>query len=434
MIDLTKRVYAQDAQKLNEGDSIVIAGWAENVKNLGKIAFVHVRDRTGKMQATAFPDNKYFKDIEAIPKESVVVVSGKLAASKLKSGDKELHLDAIDVLSKAEPIPLDISGKIDSNLDTRLDHRVVDLRNPKNMAVFKFRSKVNAALRKFMIAEGFIEIQTSKLIGAGAEGGATLFSLDYYGKTAYLSQSQQLYKQAVLSSGFDKVFEIGPSFRAEKSHTTRHLAEFTHFDFEMAWINDYDDVLKVLERMFVAVCKEVKKTAKDELEILGVTIAVPKLPFPRVRYADAVKLLGEAGKQIPDGEDLGTEDEKLLGQLVKKKYKNEAYFITEWPYSIKPFYIMTDGEVSKGFDFEYRGVELSSGGQREHRHDVLKSQIAGKGLKVEDFGFYLEPFKYGMPPHGGFGMGVDRLVQMLLGLPNIREAVMFPRDPERLSP
>jgi len=433
MTDLTKRVYSKDAQALKEGAEVVVAGWAENVKNLGKIAFIKVRDRTGVIQATAFPDNKAFEEIEKIPRESVVVVTGKLAASKLKSGDKEIHLETVEVLSKAEPIPLDISGKIDSNLDTRLDHRAIDMRNLKHLAIFKIRSKINAALRDFLIKEGFIEIQTSKIIGAGAEGGATLFSFDYYGKTAYLSQSQQLYKQAVLSSGFDKVFEIGPSFRAEKSHTTRHLAEFTHFDFEMAWINDFDDVLKVLERLFVAVCKDLNKNAKEELEALGVTIDVPKIPFPRVSFEEAVKLLNEAGKKL-EGDDIGTEEERVLGEIVKKKYKADAYFITKWPYSIKPFYIMTDGDISRGFDFAYKGVELASGGQREHRYDVLKNQIAGKGLKPEEFGFYLEPFKYGMPPHGGFGMGLDRLVQMILGLANVREAVMFPRDPERLSP
>jgi len=267
-----------------------------------------------------------------------------------------------------------------------------------------------------------------------AEGGATLFPVQYYKKTAYLSQSQQLYKQMMLIAGFDKIFEIGPSFRAEKSHTGRHLTEFTQLDFEMSFINDEDDVLKVLERLFVFMCEAVKKDCAPQLELLGVTLDVPKLPFPRVTHDEAKELLTAAGIALEEDGDLGSEAERKLGDLVKEKYGTEAYFLTKWPYAIKPFYIMTDGETSRGFDFEFRGEELSSGGQREHRHDVLLKQIAGKGLKVEDFAFYTTPFQYGAPPHGGFGLGIDRVTKKILGLDNIREAVLFPRDPERLVP
>jgi aspartyl-tRNA synthetase len=230
------------------------------------------------------------------------------------------------------------------------------------------------------------------------------------------------------------VFEIGPSFRAEKSHTTRHLTEFTHFDFEMAFIKDEDDVLKVLERLFVFVLEQVKKECAKELELLGVKIEVPKLPFPRIGYAQGIKLVQEAGSKIKEGEDIGAEDEKLLGEVVKKKYKTDAYFLTKFPFSIKPFYIMTDEDVSRGFDFEYKGEELCSGGQREHRYDILVQQMKEKGLNPKEFEFYLAAFRYGIPSMGGFGMGVDRLVKNVLDLDNVREGVLFPRDTERITP
>ncbi len=434
-LSLAKRIPTADVQAKNEGDEILVAGFAADAKSLGKIAFITVRDRSGSVQVTAFPDNPQFKDIGAITRESIIAITGIVKQSKLKSGAKELHLKSFEIINPSQPnLPIDFSGKIPTVLDKRLDYRILDLRNHQVLAIFKVRSRINMALREFLIEEGFIEMQTPKIIAAGAEGGATLFPVVYYDKKAYLSQSQQLYKQMMLAAGFEKVFEIGPTFRAEKSHTTRHLTEFTHFDFEMAYIDDEDDVLKVLERGFVHVIKAVQKHCKDEIAVLGIKLDIPKLPFPRVTYKDALALLNAAGSKLKFGDDIGSEDEKKLGDLVLKKYKNSAYFLTKFPYLLKPFYIMTDGDTSRGFDFEYRGLELASGGQREHRVEVLRKQIAGKGLKPNDFEFYLDAFKYGMPAHGGFGMGVDRLTQTILQLDNIREAVLFPRDPERVEP
>ncbi len=434
-LSLAKRIPASSVQEKKEGDEVVVAGFAADAKNLGKIAFINLRDRSGTVQVVATPEHSQFKDIGSITKESIIVVSGAVKASKLKSGAKELQLRQFEVMNPSQPnLPIDFSGKIPTVLDKRLDFRILDLRNPKILAIFKVRSRINMALREFLMNEGFIEMQTPKIIAAGAEGGATLFKVDYYGKKAYLSQSQQLYKQMMLAAGFEKVFEIGPTFRAENSHTTRHLAEFTHFDFEMAYIETEDDVLKTLERCFVHVMKDVEKNCKAELALLGVKLDIPKLPFPRVSHDEAIKLLQADGVKLKQGDDIGSEDEKKLGDLVQKKYKTPAYFLTKFPYSLKPFYIMTDGQASRGFDFEYRGLELASGGQREHRVEVLKQQIKGKGLKQDDFEFYLDAFKYGMPSHGGFGMGVDRLTQSILQLENIREAILFPRDPGRLQP
>ncbi|MEM4282164.1 MAG: aspartate--tRNA(Asn) ligase [Candidatus Woesearchaeota archaeon] len=435
MIDLARRIYSSEALKKAAGTRVVVAGWAADIKRIGKIAFVRLRDREGEIQLTALPDFEKMSELEKIPKESVIVAEGKMAESKLKSGEKELVLEKFEVISKSEPVlPIDFSGKIPTGLDKRLDNRLLDLRNRKNLAIFKIRSGLNAAIRAFLNSEGFIEIQTPKLISAGAEGGATLFQVNYYGKKVFLSQSQQLYKQAVLASGFDKVFEIGPSFRAEKSHTTRHLTEFTHFDLEMAFIKDEEDVLRLLERLFVFVIGKIKSEFARELGLFDIHLEPPQLPFPRIRYSEALDMLKEAGSKIKEDEDIGAEDEKLLGELVKKRYGTKAYFITKFPFKIKPFYIMAENGLSRSFDFEYGGEELASGGQREHRYIQLVEQMKGKGLDPKDFAFYLEAFRYGMPPHGGFGLGIDRLVKNILGLGNIREGVLFPRDPERVVP
>lgn len=433
-IDIHKRIYSCEVQCAKESSTAVVAGWAAEVKSLGKIAFIKLRDREGFIQLVSI-DSKLINKIAKITNESVLLIEGKVKKSRLKAGGNELEIKSLEILSESEPkLPIDMSGKIETDLSKRLDNRVLDLRNPKNLAVFKIRSAANASTREFLLKNGFIEMQTPKLVAAGTEGGATLFQVDYYGKKVYLSQSQQLYKQYLLAAGFDRVFEIGPSFRAEKSHTMRHLTEFTHFDFEMAFIKDEDDVLKVLEQWFVQLIKDINKTCANELKLLGRTIEVPKLPFPRITYEECLKILSSIGVKLKFGDEIGTEEEKKIGELVKKKYKTDAYFITKYPYSLKPFYIMTDGKVSRGFDFEYCGEELASGGQREHRVEILAKQIKGQGLNPKDFDFYLLPFRYGMPTHGGFGLGIDRLIRYILKLENIREAVLFPRDPERLTP
>ena len=433
-LDLHKRIYSKEVQSSKAGSQVIVAGWASDVKSLGKIAFIKLRDREGYLQLVS-TDAKLIEKISGLTNESVIIASGKVQKSKAKAGGNELELEEFEVLSLSDPkLPIDMSGKIETDLSKRLDYRVLDLRNPKHLAVFKIRSQANTSTRDFLLANGFIEMQTPKLVAAGTEGGATLFQADYYGKKVFLSQSQQLYKQYLLAAGFDRVFEIGPSFRAEKSHTMRHLTEFTHFDFEMAFIKSEEDVLAILESWFVQLLKDINEKCKTELEILGKEIEIPKQPFPRVTYKECLQLLATVGVKLKFGDDIGTDDEKKVGELVKKKYKTNAYFITKYPFELKPFYIMTDGEVSRGFDFEYEGEELASGGQREHHADVLTKQIKEKGLNPKDFEFYILPFRYGTPPHGGFGLGIDRLIRYILKLENIREAVLFPRDPERLTP
>ncbi|MGB9675546.1 MAG: amino acid--tRNA ligase-related protein, partial [Candidatus Nanoarchaeia archaeon] len=251
-----------------------------------------------------------------------------------------------------------------------------------------------------------------------------------------LAQSQQFYKQMAQLAGFERTFEIGPSFRAEKSHTVRHLSEFTHLDVEMSFITDLNDVLKISEGVLAYAIQNVRKNCKEELNLLGVELEELKLPLPRVRYEEAIEMLQKAGSKIKKGEDIGTEDEKILGELVKSKFGSDAYFLTYFPWKLDvcKFYSMREGDYGRVADLEYKGQEIATNAQREHRYELLKKQIVEKGLNLKAFEFYTEPFKFGAPPHGGFGMGIDRVTQFMLNLSNIREAVMFPRDPERLAP
>jgi len=436
MLDLHKRIPCAEVQNKKESTEVIVAGWVEEIKSLGKILFVKLRDRSGYLQLVT-SDKKIIDTLGKLSNESVIVVKGIVKKSKLKAGGNELELSEFEILSKAEPkLPIDFSGKIETDLSKRLDWRVLDLRNPKNLAVFKIRSEICRAIREFLTNKGFIEIQTPKLIGMGAEGGATLFSVDYYKKRAYLAQSQQFYKQMAQVAGFERTFEIGPSFRAEESHTIRHLSEFTHLDVELSFISELDDVLKISEGVLAHAIESVKSNCQRELALLNYQPQSVKLPLPRVRYEEAIKLLKSADYKIEFGDDINSEAEKLLGELVKSKYGSEAYFITYFPWKLDvcKFYSMREGDFGRVADLEYKGQEIATNAQREHRPEIIKKQIVEKGLNLKSFEFWIEPFKYGAPPHGGFGMGIDRVTQFMLNLPNIREATMFPRDPERLAP
>jgi len=334
-------------------------------------------------------------------------------------------------LSKAvTPLPIEFLGKkIETDMSKRLDYRYIDLRNPQILAIFKIRSIILSAIHSFMRENKFIEMQTSKLSSAGAEGGAELFELPYFGKKVALNQSQQLYKQLIMLSGFERAYEIGTSYRAEKSHTHRHLTEFWQLDVEMSFIDGIEDVMRLQERLLVYILKRVKREGRAELDLLGKDITVPKLPFPRINYLDACKLL-----KVKPSTDIGTELERKLAKIVKSKFKTDSFFLTNFPSDFTKFYAMHDENIGRYVDLIYNSNEISSGGQREHNYDILIQQLKDKGLRPKDFEFYTTPFKFGAPPHGGFGMGIDRLVAFILGLPNIREAVLFPRDVDRIGP
>ena len=431
MVNLSQRKSTSVLQKARVGSTIVLAGWVEKSKHLGKLAFINLRDREGYAQIVANEKFLGLKSLKDLTRESVVAVKGKVKTSKAKSGGKELELVEIDVLNRAEvPLPIEfLGGRVETDMSKRLDYRYLDLRNPKVFAIFKVRSVMLNAIHKFFRANDFLEMQTSKISEAGAEGGAELFELPYFKKKVALNQSQQLYKQLIMISGFEKAYEIGTSYRAEKSHTHRHLTEFWQLDVEMSFLDGIKDIMSVQERLMVSVLRAVKKEAKTELELLKVDITVPKLPFPKINHSDACKLLG-----LKQGTDIGTEAERKLGNIVKRKYKTDAFFLINFPENLTKFYAMHDDGIGRYVDLIYKNNEISSGGQREHRYDILINQIRNKKLKPKDLEFYTTPFKYGAPPHGGFGMGIDRLLTFILDLPNVREGVLFPRDVERTGP
>jgi len=431
MINLSKRITTSDVQKTRLGGEVVVAGFVEQSKLLGKMAFLKLRDREGYLQIVATSEYAKMKELSNISRESVVSIRGRVKKSKARSGGKELELLELNLLSKAAtPLPIEFLGKkIETDMSKRLDYRYIDLRNPKILAIFKIRSIILSAIHSFMRESKFIEMQTSKLSGAGAEGGAELFELPYFGKKVALNQSQQLYKQLIMLSGFERAYEIGTSYRAEKSHTHRHLTEFWQLDVEMSFIDGIEDIMRLQERLLVYILKQVKREGRAELELLGKDISVPKLPFPRINYMDACKLL-----KINTSTDIGTELERKLAKIIKSRFKTDAFFLTNFPSEFTKFYAMHDGNIGRYVDLIYNSNEISSGGQREHNYDILIQQLKDKGLRPKDFEFYTTPFKFGAPPHGGFGMGIDRLVAFILGLPNIREAVLFPRDVDRIGP
>ncbi|MDK2983768.1 MAG: aspartyl-tRNA synthetase [Thermococcaceae archaeon] len=431
---------SQITEELN-GKKVKVAGWVYEVKDLGGIKFLWLRDREGIVQITA-PKKKVNEEVFAlIPKlnsEDVIAVEGVVNFTPKAKLGFEIIPEKIEILSRADsPLPLDPTGKVKAELDTRLDNRFMDLRRPEVMAIFKIRSSVFRAVRDFFYQEGFIEIHTPKIIATATEGGTELFPMKYFERDAFLAQSPQLYKQIMMASGLDRVFEIAPIFRAEEHNTTRHLNEAWSIDAEMAFIESEDEVMQLLERLVAHAINYVREYNEKELKILDLELEEPKLPFRRITYTQALEILKDLGKEIPWGEDIDTEGEKMLGQYIKETYDEDLYFIYQYPSEAKPFYIMRyddKPEISRAFDLEYRGVEITSGGQREHRYEKLKEQIAEKGLKVESFEFYLKAFRYGMPPHGGFGLGAERLLKQMLNLNNIREVILFPRDRKRLEP
>ncbi len=426
--------YSNELTREAVGQKVTVEGWVAEIRSFGGIKFLVIRDREGNTQVTIKKDSKFSKTVEDMAKEYVVSVTGIVQEMRGDSKRVEIIPEKIDILNTAEsPLPLDISGKIESDLDARLNERFADLRRHDIRAIFIVKNELLNGLRDYLDQNNFIEVHTPKIVAAGAEGGASLFSLEYFGQKAYLAQSPQLFKQTLMATGLDRVYEISPAFRAEKSDTIRHMSEFLSFDAEMAFIGSQEDVLEALEEAIVHSLEHVKKHAKAELDYLKVDIKVPELPIPRVTYSEAIKLLKKDGRQAKEGDDIDTEMEKQLGSIMEKK-GHEFYYVTEYPEKIKPFYIMEKGEYSCSFDMMYKGTELASGGQREHRYDHLTKRMKKLKLNPANFEFYLKGFKYGMPPHGGWGFGIDRFVQKMLNLPNVREAVLFPRDRKRLVP
>jgi aspartyl-tRNA synthetase len=414
-----------------------ICGWVHEVRDLGGLAFFLIRDRTGIIQVT-IPKKKTSEAVltaaKQVSRESVVRVAGMVKAIDKAPGGRELVPDLFEIISLADsPLPLDVVEKVPADLDTRLDARFLDARRPRVAAVFQIRSTVTHAINQYLHQEGFINISTPKIVAAATEGGTELFPIAYFDKEAFLNQSPQLYKQMMMAAGFEKVYEIGPIFRAEEHNTTKHLNEATSIDIEVSYA-DHLEVMRILEEMIVKTYEYVHATCSDQLANLEIAdFVIPKAPFPRLPYREAIEI---AQKKIEDpikyGDDISPAAERAIGAEM-----GGHYFIVDWPSEIRPYYAMpyeNDPTLCKAFDLMHPRMELSSGAQRVHQHDLLVQQIKKKGLNPESFEFYLRPFRYGMPPHAGWGLGADRLVMTMLGLSNVREAVLFPRDMHRLVP
>jgi aspartyl-tRNA synthetase len=431
------RTYTSDA---TAGETVTVAGWVHEIRDLGGIAFLILRDTTGRLQVKLEKeemDDDLVETALGVHRESVLSFSGRVEEEPRAPTDVELVPESVDVLAEADAeLPLDPSGKVEAELSTRLDNRTLDLRKREVQAIFEVRGVVQEAAREALREAGATEITTPKIVATGTEGGTELFPITYFGREAFMNQSPQLFKQLIAGSSVERVFEIGPIFRAEEHNTPRHLNEATSIDFEGAFC-DAHEAMDVAELVVETAYERVAEDSPDQLEALGLAeeFTVPEEAFPRLTYGEAIERINATGaldEQLVWGDDLSTEAERALGDDV-----GGHYFITEWPSEIKPFYIMDDADdetLSTGFDLMAPRLELSSGGQREHRHDHLIAGFEQQGLDPDAFEYYTKMFRYGMPPHAGWGLGADRLVMSMLGLGNVREAVLFPRDRQRLSP
>ncbi|MEM0487085.1 MAG: aspartate--tRNA(Asn) ligase [Sulfolobales archaeon] len=414
------------------GADVIIAGWVHAKRDLGGKKFLLVRDKDGIIQVVISKEQKELAEIfHKLTLESTVSVVGKVRVDSRAPGGCEIVPTNIVVHSLAKtPLPLDVSGKVPADIDTRFRERILDLRRDESRAIFKILSVALRAIREELYSMGFIEVFTPKIVAAATEGGASLFPVAYFGREAYLAQSPQLYKE-LLAGAFERVFEIAPAWRAEESDTPYHLSEFISVDVEMAFAN-YEDAMNVLERVVARAVKEVKEVATKELRVLSYEPPELKLPIKRVTYMDALRILAEAGEKVDLGEDLSTPHLRKLSDLIEE----DVYFIVDWPDKARPFYTMpkNDGVFSESFDFVWNYLEIASGSTRVHKKDLLVKRLEERGLNPENFDFFLKWFDYGMPPHAGWGMGLARLGLMLTGAKNVRELTAFPRDKRRLVP
>lgn len=445
---MSERVYIKDvAGKI--GTEVKLQGFADNIRNSKSMLFIVLKDITGKVQITLEKEKapELAEQLEAVTNDSVLTVIGQVAENEyVKLGGIEIIPKEISVESVAEALPIarkeiPASKKKKaverSSIDQRIDYRWIDLRTEENQLMFQVQTTLVNAMRQYLLKENFIEIHTPKLIGAASESGADVFQVEYFDRKAYLAQSPQFYKQMAMASGFERIFEVGPVFRAEKSFTSKHTTEFTGFDLEFSYIDSFRDVMRMEENLLRAGLEAVQERHGEQIkELFGMEVVVPDTPFPVVTLKELYRgLEQEFGYTVEESEkgDLTTDAERLSFEWVKKHYGHEFLFVTDYSAQKRAFYHMRDENgVPQGYDLVWRGVEITTGAQREHRWEVLKKQAEEKGL-AEDVKFYLEFFRYGCPPHGGFGIGVDRLTMLLMGL-TIKDAMFLFRGPNRLTP
>jgi aspartyl-tRNA synthetase len=438
---LLKRTHYTDQIENTGDEKLVLAGWVHEVKDLARTRFIWLRDRQGVAQITIVKANaspEILKVSETLGKEDVIAVEGTRVKERIAKVGSEVTPSKIEVIAKTQaPAPLDISGKIESNLDVRLDWRVIDLRRRENLAIFQIQSKLVEGMVEYLTKNGYLQVFTPCLLGGTSEGGAEVFKTDYFGKEAFLRQDPQLHRQLCIAAGFDKVYDLGPNWRAELSHTPRHLCEHRGMAVEFGFMNDETDMMRVEEALIVAAIEKVKQECSRELEALHVEVEIPKTPFPEMRFPQIYEILEQYGKKLAFGSDLDKEGETLLCKYVREKHKTDAFFINRFPFKVKPFYVMRvddDPQWARSVDFVYRDLEQSSGGQREHRYEKIMQQLEEKKVNPEGMRWFTEPFKFGVPPHGGFCLGIERFTMAFLNKDNVRETTLFPRTPERLLP
>ncbi|WP_165069391.1 aspartate--tRNA(Asn) ligase [Marisediminicola senii] len=430
----------------SEDGPVSVSGWVETVRDQKKVQFVVLRDESGAVQLVhprifaddGTPAEDVVADtISALSQGTFLTASGDLKHDeRVKLGGVEIKLASLDIAASAIP---ETPIADDSAVDKRMDWRFLDLRVPRNALIFKIQTTFEHAMRTWWIDRDFIELHTPKLMASASESKAELFEVGYFDTKAYLAQSPQFFKQMAQPAGFGKIFEIGPAFRADPSFTSRHATEFTSVDAEISWIDSHEDVMRMHEELLVAGLAAVKEKHGDAIrELFDIEVTVPSTPFPRIPLAEAKRIVAERGYEVPRADDdMDPEGERQIAAYARETYGHEFVFLTDYASSIRPFYHMRhadDAGLTNSYDLIFNGVEISTGAQREHRIDVLTEQARQKGLDPEELDFYLDFFRYGVPPHGGFGMGLSRVLMLLLGLPNLREATYLFRGPTRLTP
>ncbi|HTA06468.1 MAG TPA: aspartate--tRNA(Asn) ligase [Solirubrobacteraceae bacterium] len=435
---MERTLIAELPQKIDE--RVRLRGWVNALRDQKRVQFIVLRDETGMAQVVlpkGEEPGELNERVSALTDESAVTLVGTVKADeRVNLGGLELKLEQLEIDSLAEP---EVPIAPDSALDKRMDWRYLDLRRPDRKLIFEVQTATERAMREFWAKEGFIELHSPKLTGAATESGAELFKLEYFDRMATLAQSPQFYKQMAMAAGFGKVFEVGPVFRANPSFTSRHDTEFTSVDVEISWIDSHEDVMSFEERWLAHVLGVIKEAYGEQIaETFDTELVVPVLPFPRVTLEDAKQMLRDAGHGAPgEGHDLDPPSERALSALIKERQGHEFTFVTDYPTSVRPFYHMRYEDrptVTKSFDLLWRGIELTTGAQREHRHDRLIAQANEKKVDTNAIDYYLDFFRFGAPPHGGFGFGLTRLLMQMLGQDNVREVTFLYRGPHRLEP
>ncbi len=430
----TKRRTLISEVKAKIGEEVVIKGFVHVIRNQGKIKFVVVRDVSGSIQAVVLKDSEAFALVDELNHEFVIELHGLAKEEKQAPSGVELETSKIVILSKADPqLPIPViveKGGEETEVTKRFDWRWIDLRKDDKREIFKVWTTFEKGLREYINSADYIQVYAPSLMMSPSESGSEVFKVQYFDRTAFLAQSPQFYKQLAMASGFEKVFMVGPVFRAEPSYTTRHMTEFTGWDFEISYVESHHGVMDEEEKMLVAGFKALK-------EDLGMEVEVPTRPFPRITMAEAKEKLKNSGIPSAKEHDLSPEEEREISRIIKEETGHDFVFLTDWHISIRPFYHMRhedNTELTKSFDLLYRGLEITTGAQREHRVDVLEKQAIEKGMKLEEIGYYLDFFRYGCPPHGGAGVGPGRIIMQILGLPSVKEATFLPRDVKRITP